>query len=108
MNLRLRYGVACVVAATLCCALSLSAGAQEAKDEGKEYTIKPLPPGGPTPRLADGHPDLTGHWFPNGAGQGVSGRFGVDPGGARARSIPRPRPRSGPRFRPGRWQKSRR
>ena len=38
----------------------------------RQYTIKPLPPGGPTPRLADGHPDFTGHWFPNGAGQGVS------------------------------------
>jgi len=54
--------------------LSVSAGAQK-----PEYTIKVMPPGGPTPRLADGHPDLTGHWFPNGAGQGVSGRFGVDP-----------------------------
>ena len=49
------------------------------RTKGTEYTIKPLPPGGPAPRLADGHPDLTGHWFPNGAGQGVSGRFGVDP-----------------------------
>ena len=45
----------------------------------QEYTIKVMPPGGPAPRLADGHPDLSGHWFPNGAGQGVSGRFGVDP-----------------------------
>src|SRR5438876_339239 len=44
-----------------------------------EYTIKVLPPGGPAPRLPDGHPDLSGHWFPNGAGQGVAGRFGVDP-----------------------------
>ena len=52
----------------------LPAGAQDT-----EYTIKVMPPGGPAPRLADGHPDLSGHWFPNGAGQGVSGRFGVDP-----------------------------
>jgi hypothetical protein len=44
-----------------------------------EYTIKVLPPGGPAPRLPDGKPDFSGHWFPNGAGQGVSGRFGVDP-----------------------------
>src|SRR6195256_4755649 len=67
----LRYGVAMM---SLWCVLSVPAGAQD-----KEYTIKVMPPGGPAPRLADGHPDLTGHWFPNGAGQGVSGRFGVDP-----------------------------
>ena len=54
-------------------------GAQSAQGGKDQYTIKPLPPGGPTPRLADGHPDFTGQWFPNGAGQGVSGRFGVDP-----------------------------
>ena len=66
----------CGVAARLCM-LALPAGAQEAKRANTP--IKVLPPGGPPPRLADGHPDLSGHWFPNGAGQGVSGRFGVDP-----------------------------
>ncbi len=63
------------------------------------YTIKPLPPGGPTPRLADGHPDFTGQWFPNGAGQGVSGRYGVDPA-----AIPqfdrKATPEEPPQFRP--------
>jgi hypothetical protein len=44
-----------------------------------QYKIRPLPPGGPAPRLADGHVDFSGQWFPNGAGQGVSGRFAVDP-----------------------------
>jgi hypothetical protein len=60
-----------------------------------EYTIKVLPPGGPTPRLPDGKPDFSGHWFPNGAGQGVSGRFGVDPAALStfdARATPEERP----------------
>jgi hypothetical protein len=54
--------------------LALTAAAQNG-----EYTIKVMPPGGPPPRLPDGHPDLTGLWLPNSAGQGVSGRYGVDP-----------------------------
>src|SRR3954467_7253421 len=45
----------------------------------QKYAITVMPPGGPPPRLPDGHVDLSGHWLPNGAGQGVSGRFGVDP-----------------------------
>jgi hypothetical protein len=47
--------------------------------QATQYEITVLEPGGPPPRLPDGRPDLSGHWFPNGAGQGVSGRFGVDP-----------------------------
>ena len=72
--MKLRSGVACMTAMALWSVLSVPAGAQDT-----QYTIKVMPPGGPTPRLADGHPDLTGHWLPNGAGQGVSGRYGVDP-----------------------------
>jgi len=63
------------------------------------YTIKVLPPGGPPPRLSDGHPDLSGHWFPNGAGQGVSGRFGVDPA-ALSTFDPKVTPEERPVFQP--------
>jgi hypothetical protein len=31
--------------------------------------VKVLPPGGPAPRTADGHPDLTGRWYPNPSGR---------------------------------------
>jgi hypothetical protein len=84
MKLHLRHGVAGVAALTLTLSgvsiLSPAAAAQDqAKEKRTEYAIKVMPPGGPAPRLADGHPDFSGQWFPNGAGQGVSGRFGVDP-----------------------------
>ena len=34
-----------------------------ASEYGAKGALKPLPPGGPAPRLADGHPDLSGIWF---------------------------------------------
>jgi len=72
--------------------------------EADEYLIKVLPPGGPPPRLANGRPDLSGHWFPNGAGQGVSGRFGVDPA-AMGTFDPRETLEEPPRFQP--WARER-
>ncbi len=63
------------------------------------FTIPVMPPGGPTPRLADGKPDLSGHWFPNSAGQGVSGRFGVDPAATR-QFDPKATPEEPPVFQP--------
>jgi hypothetical protein len=78
MKSHLRTGVAYTAMLMIACVASPSIGAQDPQD-GPPYTIGVLPPGGPPPRLANGHPDLTGHWLPNGAGQGVSGRYGVDP-----------------------------
>ena len=94
--------IACIATLTLWCALVVSVGAQE-----KEYQIKVMPPGGPAPRLADGHPDLSGHWFPNGAGQGVSGRFGVDPA-ALGTFDPKVTPEERPELHRRPWQESRR
>ncbi|HLQ75906.1 MAG TPA: hypothetical protein VK210_01040 [Terriglobia bacterium] len=67
--------------------------------QNTEYTIKVMPPGGPPPRLSDGHPDLSGHWFPNGAGQATSGRFGVDPA-AVSTFDPKVTPEEQPAFQP--------
>ena len=94
MTLHLRFGAACTAALLLVFVFSWSAGAQQ---DGPPYAINPLPPGGPAPRLADGHVDLSGHWLPNGAGQGVSGRFGVNPA-ARGQFDPKVTPEERPVF----------
>ena len=94
MTPQLRRRVAFVAVMVVWCALSLPAGAQT-----PAYTIKVMPPGGPPPRLSDNHPDLTGHWLPNGAGQGVSGRFGVDPA-ALGTFDPKATPEERPVFQP--------
>ncbi len=47
---------------------------------GKEPS-KPLPDGGPAPRTADGHPDLSGHWYVGVLGKEdalLVGSFGVN------------------------------
>lgn len=92
MRLHLRFGVASTAAAMLVLVFSMAVGAQQ---EGPPYAINPLPPGGPAPRLADGHVDFSGHWLPNGAGQGVSGRFGVNPA-ARGQFDPKVTPEERP------------
>jgi len=94
MTLHFRFGVACAAALALAVAFSVPVGAQQ---DGPPYAINPLPPGGPPPRLADGHVDLSGHWLPNGAGQGISGRFGVNPA-ARGQFDPKVTPEEKPVF----------
>ena len=94
MKRHLRCGAACALALALAYAGALSARAQQ-----PEYTIKVMPPGGPPPRLPDGHPDFSGHWLPNGAGQGVSGRYGVDPAATR-QFDPKVTPEEPPSFQP--------
>jgi hypothetical protein len=94
MKRPLRVSLTVGAALTLAFALSVSVRAQQ---DGPPYTINPLPPGGPPPRLADGHVDLSGHWLPNGAGQGVSGRFGVNPA-ARGQFDPKITPEEKPVF----------
>jgi hypothetical protein len=79
---QLQYGLGCALVLAACALGAVSVGAQ-AQQQPPKYEITVMPPGGPTPRLADGHPDFTGQWFPNGAGQGVSGRYGVDPAAMR-------------------------
>jgi hypothetical protein len=74
MKFLLRSPSVCLAVLLFASLLSLPVNAQD-----EEYVITVAPPGGETPRLPNGHPDFTGLWLPNSAGQGVSGRFGVDP-----------------------------
>ncbi len=96
-TLRLRLGVASIAALALVYLLAPAAGAQN-----PEYRYKVMAPGGPAPRTADGHPDLSGVWWPNRTGiphvenQVEPGdKFGVDPAALRqfdARATPEERP----------------
>jgi len=108
MKRRVRLGVASAAVVALVGIQYASPRAQGARAGGaqaqgaqpaQKYTITVMPPGGPTPRLPDGHPDLSGHWLPNGAGQGVSGRDGVDPA-ARRQFDPKVTPEEKPAFQP--------
>jgi hypothetical protein len=98
MKRRVRLGVACAAVVVL-------VGIQHAMPSAQDkYAITVMPPGGPAPRLPDGHIDLSGHWLPNSAGQGVSGRDGVDPA-ARRQFDPRVTPEDKPAFQP--WAEAR-
>ena len=63
---RLRNGAR--TAGILLAALCIIAAPTLAQKKNAPERIHALPPGGPAPRAADGHPDLSGVWFPNGAG----------------------------------------
>lgn len=94
MKPRLRLAVAGIAAVAMSYITSPSAVAQNT-----EYAIKVMPPGGPPPRLPDGRPDFSGHWLPNSAGQGLGGRFGVDPA-ARLQFDPKVTPEEPPALQP--------
>jgi hypothetical protein len=95
----IRWSVFLATIAAVSIAVSTVPRAQQTAPAATEYVVKPLPPGGPPPRLPDGHVDFSGQWFPNGAGQGVSGRYGVDPA-AIPTFDPKVTPETPPAFRP--------
>lgn len=82
MNRRFRYGLgsAGVVLTALCMISTLAfaqgnltvpvqGGKPPVPVAGDFDKVKMLPPGGPAPRLPDGHIDLSGRWYPNRAGR---------------------------------------
>src|ERR1700686_3314049 len=99
MRRRFGYAVLGGVLAALC-ALSNPAAAQNEKAADKapqpvnRKKAVPLPPGGPTPRTADGHPDLSGVWF-----EGSTGGQTFD-AAARRQFDPKVTPEELPSFQP--------
>src|SRR5581483_12515598 len=61
--------------------------------------VRILPPGGPAPRTADGHVDLSGRWYPNYAGRMLQGAYRIDPSIMR-QFDPAKTPQENPVFRP--------
>jgi hypothetical protein len=66
--------------------------------------VRPLPPGGPAPRMADGHVDLTGRWYPNAGGKMLQGAYPLDPA-AFLQFDPKTTPEEKPSFKPGMGEK---
>jgi hypothetical protein len=101
MKRRLAYYGACA-GAVLCllCVPFFSASAQEGQEgkapESGHAKTKPqsAPKGGPAPRSADGHPDLSGVWFP-----GTAGGFTFNPA-LRKQFDPKATPEEPPPFQP--------
>src|SRR6185436_3221204 len=75
IKLRLRSGiVGGIVVAALCITATVAGQMVGGFDK-----VKILPPGGPVPRTADGHPDLTGRWHTGSAGRMLQFAYPIDP-----------------------------
>jgi hypothetical protein len=78
--------------------VSLPAAAQEKKTSASDsfqHKTQPLPKGGPAPRTPDGHPDLSGVWFP-----GVTGGYDTTNPTALRTFDPKATPEEKPPFQP--------
>ena len=106
---RFRYcaGSAGLLVAGLCTVLTpvfaqnspAQAGKAPQKIAGGFDKVKILAPGAPTPRAADGHPDLTGRYYPNMAGRMLQGAYPIDRTITRQYD-PEKTPQENPVFRP--------
>ncbi len=102
MNWRLSFSVRCIgaVAAAICMIVTPAL----AQHGNTIERIHKLAPGGSAPRTTDGHPDLSGVWFPNSAGQALNAArlVGDDPADedARRQFDPKVTPEGKPSFQP--------
>lgn len=114
MKRRFRHGVgsAAPLLAALCLVFTLAFAQKSSGQDssgvktgpvpivGNFDKVQPLPPGGPTPRMADGHPDLTGRWYPNAAGKMVQVAYPVNKA-AYEQFDPSVTPEEKPSYKPG-------
>ena len=70
-------GALCLLAAPVF-AQSSTTPSSQTKVAGGFDQVKKLPPGGPAPRLSDGHVDLSGRYYPNSGGRMLEEAYPVD------------------------------
>jgi hypothetical protein len=75
-------------------------GKTPVKIAGNFDQVHVLPSGGPGPRMADGHPNLTGRYYPNRAGRMLQFAYRIDPSIMRQFDS-KATPQEDPVFRPG-------
>ena len=98
MTPMLRASLACGALLTLASVVRLDRrGTERAEPAVHDHGDAAWRPGAAPARTAS--PDLSGHWLPNSAGQGVSGRYGVDPAATR-QFDPKVTPEERPSFQP--------
>src|SRR5271170_4214294 len=78
MRTHVKYGVTATIAMALLCLVPMPAASQETSGAPAAHgEKKDAAPPKPTPRLADGHPDLNGFWVSRaGADPPVGANFG--------------------------------
>ena len=104
MKPRLRFDLAFAGAALVALCLAWTTGFTQQGNSSEQLhsgfgNVHKLPPGGPAPRTADGHPDLSGVWFPNSGGVGIMSADPVD-ADARQQFDPKVTPEEKPSFQP--------
>ena len=90
-----RWVFALAVLAAACGSVAAAAQEEKKPDADSQPKLQALPPGRPTPRTADGHPDLSGVWFP-----GSAGGYNTTSSAAQRQFDPKVTPEEKPPFQP--------
>lgn len=75
-------------------------GGSSIKIAGGFNMVHVISPGGPAPRTMDGHPDLSGRWYPNRGGRMIEGAYPLEDPSVRRQYDRKKTPLIPPMFRP--------